>query len=400
MKVYFEDKQFSFQLLRLLGSSVSGGSDVGECLSTAYRINEGDFESWYSEWNRTAERIRKTADDCLAGGHNVSAREAYMRAYNYYRSAEFYLHGDPDDPRIAELAGKALDCFSQVVSLSPLDIEPLEIPYEGTTLPGYIYRPDRSGNPKPTLIAMTGYDGTQEEFLGLGAASASRGLNCVTFEGPGQGSVIHEQGLPFRPDWENVVTPVVDHVLGIPDVDPKKVALLGLSFGGYLAPRAAAFEHRLAALVANGGVFDFMGSRVPAGMTREQFFAMARDYPEEFNKNAEEAMKDNTDMRWGIQHGMYVLKASSPADYMVKAMEYVMEGVADKIECPTLVIDSENDFSFPGEAKKLYDALTCPKTWLLFTAEEGADDHCQVGAQLLSGQRIFDWLEETLDGIT
>lgn len=397
MKAIFDDPQFSFQMLRTLSAAPYGGSDIGECLSTAYRIEVGNFESWYNEWKKTAERINRVADECLARKHETSAREAYLRAMTYYRVSEFYLHGDPEDPRIGELSGKSRDCFVKVAELSRPPIEKIEIPYEETTLPGWFYVVDDSGKSRPTLLLMTGFDGTKEELYTQGAVAATRrGFNCLTFEGPGQGEVIREQGLPFRPDWEEVITPVIDHALQIEGVDPDKIALMGLSFGGYLAPRAAAFEHRLAACIADGGVFDFMGGRIPEGMSREDFFKSAREYPDDLDKGMTEAMKTNTDMRWAVNNGMYTFKAKSPSDWMVKASEYCLDGVADKITCPTLVVNSEEDKDFPGEPKRLYDALTCPKEYMLFTKEEGAEEHCQAGAALVSHQRIFDWLQETL----
>ena len=80
MKIVFQDPTFSLQLLRAIGETYYKGADIGECLSTAYRIREGDFESWYTEWLKTANRVHKYAEDCLAAGHKVSAREAYLRA--------------------------------------------------------------------------------------------------------------------------------------------------------------------------------------------------------------------------------------------------------------------------------------------------------------------------------
>ena len=91
MKIVFNDATFSLQLLRILGQTYYKGADIGECLSTAYRIREGDFESWHIEWLRTAKRIHKYADECLSKGHIVSARQAYLRASNYYRASEFLL---------------------------------------------------------------------------------------------------------------------------------------------------------------------------------------------------------------------------------------------------------------------------------------------------------------------
>jgi hypothetical protein len=224
MKIVFHDPTFSLQLLRAISETYYKGADIGECLSTAYRIKEGDFESWHQEWLKTAKRIHKYADDCLNAGHKVSAREAYLRASNYYRVAEFLIM-DPEDPRIQTTWGSSKECFAKAAGLFSPQFESIEIPYEGTTLPGYFYRPPEDGmkssekdnskstnasGPRPTLIVHGGFDSTLEELYASAAAPAlERGYNCLTFEGPGQGGVIRKQKIPFRHDWEKVVTPVV-----------------------------------------------------------------------------------------------------------------------------------------------------------------------------------------------
>ena len=399
MHVHFNDAQFDFQTLRLLGSAAAGDAEAGEVLSTANRIAEADFESWTAEWLKTAQRVHEIAERSRERGHMVSAREAYFRASNYYRAAEFYLHGDPSDPRIIDFSRRARECFEQALGLIRLAVERVAIPYEGTALPGYFYLADEAGAMAPTLIVHTGYDGTQEELRPTAMAATARGMNCLTFEGPGQGAVIREQGLGFRSDWEAVVTPVVDYVLDLAAVDPERIALLGISFGGYLAPRAAAFEHRLAACIANGGVFDFMANRLPGGMSRQVAIDGVRSDPGGTNEMMRALMEASTDTRWGIENGVFTFQASSPADYYLKALDYTLAGIAEKITCPTLVIDSEGDLWYQGQARQLFDALTCEKTFLNFTAEEGAEDHCQVGSPLLSAQRMFDWLEETLSRV-
>ncbi len=394
MKVLFEDPQFSFQLLRMLGSAASGQAEVGECIETAGRIEEGNFESWHREWLATAERVRGIAEDCIARGHEVSAREAWLRASNYYRAAEFYLHGDPHDPRIAELFAKSTTCFDRALDLQGVTVERVEIPYEGTTLPGIFYKADDSSVPRATLLLQTGYDGTMEELHAGARAANLRGWHCLTFEGPGQGRVIRQRALPFRFDWEKVVTPIVDYVLARSDVDPARLALMGLSLGGYLAPRAAAFEHRLAACIANGGVFDFMGSRIPPAFTRAQFVEMVENMPDAFNQRIEAQMEEDSELRWAVANGMFTFMASNPAEWMRDALRFELTDVAAQIRCPTLVVDCEEEASFEGEARKLYDALSCARTFMLFTREEGAEDHCQVATPLLSQQRIYDWLAD------
>lgn len=393
MKIIFNDNQYSYQLLRLLGESVSGASDIGEVLATAQRIKEGDFESWCAEWSKTAKRVYEFAEDCYDKGFLASAKEAYLRASNYYRTAEFYLHENFQDPRIKELYDASLKCFSFVIKLNKPKIEEIKIAFEHIILPAHFYKAKASSEALPTLIGMTGYDGTKEEMYGLAMSAVQRGINCIVFEGPGQGEVIRKQGAVFRHDYEKVVSKVVDYLFTRNDVDTKRIALLGESFGGYLAPRTAAFEHRIAACIANGGVYDFQGFRRPANLSREEYFKYNRENPNEVNKLMKQMMEKNSEMKWAVSHGMYVFGVESPAEYMDKCEPYWLSGTAEKIKCPTLVIDTENEQFFIGQAKILYDALTCEKEFMLFTKEEAADEHCQVGAKYISSERIFNWLE-------
>jgi len=399
MKIVFQDPTFSLQLLRVIGETYYKGADVGECLSTAYRIKEGDFESWHEEWLKTAKRIRKYADDSLAAGHKVSAREAYLRASNYYRVAEFLLM-DPEDPRIQATWGVSKECFSKAARLFSPPFEPVEIPYERTTLPGYFYRVNENNDSsraiRPTLIVHGGFDSTLEELYTSAAAPAlERGYNCLTFEGPGQGGVIRKQKIPFRYDWEKVVTPVVDYALCRPEeIDPKRIALMGISMGGYLAARAVAFEHRIAACILNDGVFDGYEA-FASGFPKSLLTAIDNGNSEFVNTFLNNLSESNPNIRFNMEHGMWTNGANTPFELVQGAKSYSIKNVAQNIKCPTLVLEAEQDDSFPGQPKKVFEALTCPKKHILFTAEEGAEEHCQCGAAALSNQRIFDWLDET-----
>ena len=401
MKIIFQDPAFSFQLLRTIGSTYYGGADIGECLSTAYRIKEGDLESWYKEWLAIAERASKYGDDSLSSGHKGSAREAYLRAFNYYRNAEFFLHTNPQDPRIIDVWQRSVDSFKKAAQLLPNPVEFVEIPYEGTSLPGYFYRVEDDNNhtsasiPKPTLILHTGFDGTQEElYVTSVIAALNRGYNCLTFEGPGQGRVIRKQKIPFRYDWEKVVTAVIDFLIDKYQsyCDLKRIALMGISMGGYLAARAAAFDHRISACILDDGVYDihenYMEKLGPLLGN-----AIADANATVVNTAIETSMYFDTTIRWAISHGMWVFNAKDPLDFIQKNKDYTLKDVAGNIKCPTLVLEAQMDDDFPGGPKKVYNALKCPKKYVLFTAEEGAEDHCQVAALSLSNQRIFDWLD-------
>ncbi|QUH23022.1 alpha/beta hydrolase [Methanobacterium alkalithermotolerans] len=394
--VLFNDSSFHFEFIRIVGQSAYGTSSVQECLEAASDIKSGDTESWYSAWHQLALKTEKKANSSLSQGKNNKAREEYLMAGNYYRVSEFYLHGNPEDPRIIASWNKSHECFQIAAGLSKPEIEAVEIPYENTTLPAYFYKVDESGKSRPTLIIQTGFDGTQEELYVYAVAANQRGYNVLTFEGPGQGRVIRVQGLPFRPDWEKVAQPVVSYALSRSEVDPEKLAFYGLSFGGYMAPRAAAHDPRIKAVIANGGVYDpVRGMAHNLNITREELMEYIENNPEEINAEIESRMENSTLMAWFFENGMYTFKADSPADFLVKYSECNMIDSADKIKSPALICDSENDLSMKGQAPMLYHQLKCPKTFLLFKTAEGAGDHCQVGNLPLSNKKILDWLDLT-----
>jgi len=394
VKVYFDNPEFDGQLLRTLGYVYYGGADVGECLTTAQRIQEGDAGSWYDEWCRTADRVYAAAAASLAGGHPVSAREAYLRASNYYRTAYIHLFATPVDPRVVQAYDRQTDAFRKACPLFAPAFEPIQIPYEGTTLPGYFFRADAAGEPRPTLIATDGYDGTVEElYFEVAAAALRRGYHCLAFDGPGQGGVLVKQQLYMRPDWEHVVTPVVDYALSRPEVDPERIALFGVSFGGYLAPRAATAEHRLAACIADAALYD-VGAMVRGAFPKELLEQIAAGDAAVLQPIFDQIMQNPT-QRFVFERGMWVHGVPTPWAYVQAMPQYSLAGIAAQIRCPTFLSEAENDRR-AGGGKALYDALTCPKEYVLFTDAEGAGEHCEAGASSLFHQRVFDWLDGVL----
>jgi dienelactone hydrolase len=382
MRFMFDtDESFSFETLRAVGYTVYGGADIGEVMTTAARITPGDGESWYREWKALADRIAGIADDCAAKGHAVSAGSAYLRASNYYRTSEFFLRDDPvNDPRVPETAARAIQTFRAAPEIQQHWTR-VGIPYQGIELSGY-YLNVSGDEPGPTLVAHGGFDSTVEEmFFAVGEAARRHGWNCLIFEGPGQGAALRVDKLPFRYDWEAVVTPVLDFAVKLRGVDPGRIALLGMSMGGYLAPRAAAFDRRIAACIAYDGVFNF-ASALPPATAIDELIARPSQAP--------------TGLRWAVFNGLWVFAVDTAQGLIDQMTKYDLTSVADQITCPTLVCDAENDQFFKGQPQALYDALRCPKTLLKFTAAEGAEEHCHEGALTLFHQRMFDWLDDTL----
>jgi len=393
MRFMFDtDEAFSYETLRAVGYTAFGGADIGEVMATAARITPGDWESWYREWRALADRIATIADKSAADGHAASASSAYLRASNYYRTAEFFLRDDPsNDPRVADTSTCAIETFRAAPEIQAQWAR-VGIPYEGTKLEGY-YLNSSGDEPGRTLLAHGGYDSTVEElFFTVGEAARRHGWNCLIFEGPGQGSALRVGKLPFRHDWEAVVTPVVDFAINLRGVDSDRIALLGMSMGGYLAPRAVAFEHRIAACIAYDGVFNFAAA-LPEPQARKR-------NPKQWLAAMDDVFAHRADapssQRWALSNAVWTLGVTTAQELIDEFDKYDLTKVADKITCPTLVCEAEGDHFFSGQPRALYEALDCPKTFVTFTAAEGAEEHCHVGALTLFHQRMFDWLDDTL----
>jgi len=388
------DPLFDAQWLRAASHSSSGGADIGECLAAASQIREPDAESWFNAWNSLAESVLAEAEASRAKGHHVSALSSYLRASNYFRTAYTFLIGAPVDPRVVDTYRRHRAAFAEAAALMHPPAEPIVIPYAGASLRGYLFRAGDDLTARPTLIVNGGYDSTAEEaYFFSGAAAVARGYTCIVFDGPGQGGAIIEDGIVFRPDWEAVIGPVVDFAVTRPEVDASKIALMGISFGGYLAPRAASGEPRLAACIADPGEFSLLEefkTRVPAFVARE-----VPDGSALVLRLLSLILKRklrHTTAGWGLRRGMWVHGVDSPLDYVKLTRDYTLEGRAERIRCPTLVCSAEND-DIGVTARKLYDALSCEKDFIAFTAKEGAGEHCEAGARGLFNQRAFDWLD-------
>jgi pimeloyl-ACP methyl ester carboxylesterase len=398
VRFMFRNQTFSFEALRTAGFAVYGGADIGEVIVTARKIREGDVASWHRSWKATAERVHGIGEEALAAGHRVSAREALLRASNYYRTAEFFLREHPaTDPEVRLLSARSRDTFAQAVSLLDTPVVPVSIPYEDTTLPGYLFLVDDSGTPRPTVIYNNGFDSTLEEaYFAVGAAALNRGYNVVAFDGPGQGAALRVQALVFRPDWENVVGPVVDFALTRPEIDAEAIALFGYSLGGLLVARAAAFEQRVAALILDDGLYDLYAAFTAASPS---YFLRWIEQGRDRRTNRLMALNGHFDIgaRWSLQNGCWAMGARSYTDLFRKAKDYSLAGIAQRVTAPTLILDAEHDQFFKGQPQLAERALSqAAPTLITLTAAEGAGEHCHMGALTRSHQVMFDWLDDVL----
>jgi alpha-beta hydrolase superfamily lysophospholipase len=397
MTFLFKNESFSFETLRAAGSAPYDGADLGEVIATARSIRGGDEAGWLRSWRATAERVHALADASLEAEHRVSARNAYLRASNYYRTAEFFKRKNPaHDQDVTALSRLSRLTFARATELMERPVEQVAIPYDDTALPGYLFLVDDSGTPRPTVIYTNGYDSTAEEaWFAIAAAALDRGYHVLAYDGPGQGAVIREQGLPFRPDWEHVLAPVLDFAVARPEVDSAAIAHFGYSMGAYLVARSAAFDHRAAALILNDGIYDFhraYRNSIPPFLMK-QILAGNDWLP---NRVMAVKARLQTQVRWGLDNGVWTMGGPTYADFIRRTPDFTLAGIAERITAPTLILDAEEDQFLKGQPQALADAMTAPTTLVHLTSAEGAGEHCHVGSLARTNQVIFDWLDSTL----
>jgi len=392
----FADPDFGFTAQIALGASYYRGGDPGKLLAILSRIQPGDFESAWHSYHDAAAEVRALAAQAAAKRHVVSAREAYLWAAGYFSAAMRFLDGTREPERMLPCWQDYAACWSAAAALFDPPAERLEIPYEGGRLTAWFLRAGNSRHRAPLVILNNGADGLEESMYVLGGAGAlARGYHCLIFNGPGQGDSLWTRKLYFRPDWEKVITPVVDAMLHRREVDPRRIALIGISQGGYWVPRALAFEHRIAAGVADPGVWDVSEPWL------QNLPKFVRDLLESGNKTQFDQMvqmgtASNARVRTLLRFRMRPYGTASFYDAFHGVRDYQLAAVAANIQCPMLITNPEGEQFFPGQAQKLYDALRCPKTMVHFTREQGADQHCEVAAPGYRDYCIYNWLDETL----
>jgi hypothetical protein len=396
---FFKDDDFEFLTEIVLGSTAYGAAEVGEVLATVDRIKNGDYASWCAEWAASAEYAEEVARRSESAGHALSAHGAYLRASNYWFAASFYVLGTKDGTveRMRDLWRRHRSCFEAAAAHAAPPWERVAIPYEGVELEGWLFRGRPAGERAPLLLLNNGSDGSVVDmWVQGGAAGVERGYNCLAFDGPGQGQALHEQGLPFRSDWEAVITPVVDWALGLDDVDPDRIALHGVSQAGYWVPRALAFEPRIAAGVADPGVIDVsrtMTEQLPGSMRK----LLDEGKGKKFDSQIHTAEHFSKSLRFTMKFRTLPYGTDSAFEMMTAAREYKLdEELVGRIECPLLITDPENEQFWPGDSERLAEWLGERATLVRFTAQEGADGHCEPKAPQLRAQRIFDWLDARL----
>ncbi|MFE7891695.1 alpha/beta hydrolase family protein [Streptomyces sp. NPDC057412] len=397
----FADPGLNFNALLALGGSGARAAEVGEVLTAVNAINAAgaDENTYTAEFRSWGDRLARGT------GHPQTDRFRSLRAAQYYGQALFFVLGSrtPGDEERLYLAGRrAWDRFARLCDPAAVTDR---VPYGRTPLPVWFFRPDTSGRPRPTVILTNGSDGQNVDMWTYGVMAAlDRGWNALVYDGPGQGQLLFVDEVVFSPRWERVVGPLVDWLLRRSDVDGRRIALTGLSMGGDLAPRAAAFDHRIAALAAMPGCLNpWLG--FPAEL-REILTPDKAETNRVWNEEVVPALSPSEAYQLKKRFEPFSVEAMLEArrgrmftDFWTAARRVVALEITDvvrRIEAPTLVLDYEAEQFYPGQPREMYELLRTRKEYVKLTAATGAQLHCSPMAPQQHCEVVFDWLEDTL----
>jgi len=363
------------------GMAPYGAVALGEIDQVCERLRErqGEADAWREEWCAMGARIEKAADAAEAAGHRLTAGDYYLRAGMYYFTGERFV---PPGAQKREIGRKAIELQTKGIVRRHPNVERVEVPFEGATLPGLFMKAPGATGRAPAVVVFDGMDNCKEmSVLFAGLEFARRGWHTLAIDGPGQGESLRLRELYARHDYEVPGAAAYDWVAARPEVDGGKVAVMGYSFGGYYAARIAAFERRYCAGVAMSALhWDLAGWQ--AAIKRKQ------------EANPKSTAQSAFHFRWI----MGCLEDGEAA--IEKAKQFSLAGVADRITCPFLIVHAGDDSVVPvANAPKLYDAIGSKRKHLkIFSAEEGGSYHAQVDNRQVGIDYIADWLGPLLGG--
>jgi dipeptidyl aminopeptidase/acylaminoacyl peptidase len=371
---------WSNAILILKGMAPYGVVSLGEIDRCCERLRAREGESdrgkaWKEEWRALASQVEKHGDAALAKARKTTAGDYYLRAGLYHYNAERFIVPGPEKKA---QGAHGYRVWHRGIRLRYPNIEFVEVPYEGTTLPA-LFLKAQTPSPAPTVVVVNGMDNAKEmSVFFAGLEFARRGFNTLSLDGPGMGETRRLRDMPSRYDYEVPGAAALDYLLARPEVDGTRVAIMGYSFGGYYSSRIAAFEKRYKACIA----LSALHWDLAAWQTKIK----------EANRNAPKSVaQSNFQWRW-------VAGAKDEDEGIAIAKKFSLKDAAKNITCPFLVTHGGNDRVVPVEnARKLYDAVgSANKTIKIFTTEEGGAEHAHVDNRQVGIDFAADWLEENL----
>ena len=362
--------------------AIESGAQIGEIdemcrplRDAAARGEDAGTADFFTSWVAMADKLVSLADEDEARGRHFSASTKLNRAALYYQTAErMQAHGFEPRKRVFR---KGQDAFRKSMALGRENYERIELPYEGGIIPGILVNASTGGARAPIVVYVNGLDSSKEMLYwsGLGRELLRRGVSTLHIDQPGTGEALRVHNLTATFDTERWASRVVDYLETRKDVDPKRIAMAGISLGGYYTPRAVAFEPRFSL----GAVW---GANHNWGEVQIRRQAREGDRP--------------VPHYW--EHVQWVFGAKDMTEFMALASHVHLNGVLDRIRVPFLVTHGSNDRQIPVDyARQTFDQLiNSPKRELkLFDDRTGGIEHVSVDNMSFGRTYIADWIAET-----
>jgi pimeloyl-ACP methyl ester carboxylesterase len=339
-----------------------------------------------SELAARANTYPELIDGFLGLADRARAAERTFAGAYYDRAAEFFMAAT--DPRRPAARARFLHTMRNLY-----DVTPDLIPFGSGSMPAYDLRPAHQiGAP---IVMFGGFDSYIEEFLPMIAGMVDAGRRIVVFEGPGQGSALEDFGLTMIPEWERPVAAVLDHY-GLDDV-----AAVGISLGGGLVIRAAAFEPRIRHAVAFDILddeFDVVARQIRRGAGVVMRTLVAAHARRLINSVAYQVASLKPVTQWALQQGMHITGAATPYDFFRSAIVTNTRKISHLVRADVLLLAGADDHYVPlkqlaRQAGNLANARSV--TTRTFTAAEQASNHCQLGNIGAAARVMTAWLDLT-----
>ncbi len=375
---YFE-KNFSWSFAVSIATEMGSINEIDEACAPLKSVQTEPpaiaLDHWQRNWTALGDKLAGHAECDETGGYAFTAGMKYLRAAAYYQMGErLMLPGDTT--RRIPLYQKSIDAFAKGVKLSGHRTRRVEIPYENGVIPGWLTVPEGAG-PHPCLIFANGFDSTKEilYFIHHGI-SMQRGIATFFVDQGGSGEALRFHDMKIEREAEKWVSPCVDHLEQQQDIDSNRIGIIAVSFGGYAAPRAAAYEQRLKCCIAIGA--NPIGDKIN---------------PVDF--------EDDLSVAEIASHAMWLTGAKSRAEARQIFANYSLIDALPKITCPFLVAHGENDVPIPMKYAEWVVSLAVNSSRAQlrkFTSQEGASYHCGIDDPIRMGSFCYDWAAEVLGG--
>ena len=356
-----ENEEYSLQFMRVLASAQEGASTISECFLTARLITPGDDESWYDAWMKVAKTNNARGDEAFEQGGLNAATSNWLRASNYYRTAGAFL--EYKDPRLRLLIQNMRTCSRRYLENVRPKGEVLQVQFEGSyELEGYFLRAPNTQSLLPVVICLGGMDMFKDDLLfTMPRNAAGNGLSILMIDLPVFEAVADGEKLSTLIDVEVSISRWVDYLLGRGDIDPSRIAIYGDGLGAHYATRAVSHDHRFAAAVCDGGLWE----------RKERLFVMGR-------------MTDGRDGRIVDEMG-WMIGDTVLGTHIIK--------------CPHLITIGQHDYITVETAKNIYDSnkrVGMRPSLKIFSAEETGASPGQMDNPTLAKEFVFDWIRKQL----